>query len=192
MSSVWFSSDFHLLHHFLAVIREIKDDDEHSELIIENWNKLVKSDDQAWIQGDLSLKKPAEYAHLFRRLNGKKHIIWGNHDYGSGMHRDSYKFYQDYLDMGVLSMHDFARRKIDGQNVLLSHYPYSGDHTEGERFTQYRLADEGLPLLHGHVHSKDQVTRSFKGTLQIHVGLDAWDMKPVSMNQVIQILKEQA
>ena len=51
--------------------------------------------------------------------------------------------------------------------MLLSHFPYRGDHYEDDRYEAYRLRDEGLPLLCGHVHHEWK----FSGN-QRNVGVD--------------------
>ena len=48
----------------------------------------------------------------------------------------------------------------------------------------------GVPLLHGHTHGKEQVTFTSKGTMQIHVGLDAWDLCPIRLSQVFRIIAD--
>ena len=70
----------------------------------------------------------------------------------------------------------------------MSHFPYDGDHVEGgDRATQWRLHDEGVILLHGHTHSADRVSLSRAGTTQIHVGLDAWGLRPVALGQALAL-----
>ena len=54
------------------------------------------------------------------------------------------------------------------------------DHTDAPRFAQYRLPDEGRWLLHGHTHIADQRIHG----RQIHVGLDAWDLRPVPLGEI--------
>ncbi len=78
--------------------------------------------------------------------------------------------------------------------VLLSHFPYVGDRGQ-ERYAQWRLKDEGLPLLHGHTHSAEEISytpRINNGggwpTTQMHVGLDAWNLTPVSLEQIGELL----
>ncbi|WP_121253960.1 hypothetical protein [Nocardioides ferulae] len=36
--------------------------------------------------------------------------------------------------------------------VLLSHFPYAGDSHDEDRYAQFGLRDEGIPLLRGHAH----------------------------------------
>lgn len=69
----------------------------------------------------------------------------------------------------------------------MSHLPYhnSGDHTPGNRYNEYRLPNEGLPLLCGHVHD----AWKFQGN-QFNVGVDVNDFKPVSANTVVEWAKD--
>jgi calcineurin-like phosphoesterase family protein len=123
------------------------------------------------------------------RRPGEKHLVPGNHD---GIHpssRDSHKWFPEYLQV-FSSVQPFVRRKIAGQSVLLSHFPYEGEGQRegGDRFTQYRLRDEGLPVLHGHVHDDEKQTETGWGTTQLHVGLDAWNLAPVHLDELAELL----
>ena len=74
-----------------------------------------------------------------------------------------------------------ARTSYNGHAWLMSHYPYDGDHMAEARYDQFRLRDLGRSLFHGHTHSNERLSFSNKGTPQVNVGLDAWDLKPVSL-----------
>jgi calcineurin-like phosphoesterase family protein len=188
VSNVFYTSDLHFSHRRVSEIRGFDDPSAHDAALILNWNSVVQPCDTVFVLGDVSLMKPARYMHLTNMLNGTKHLIFGNHDPGNGGNRDAHKYGSDYWNAGFVSSHDFLRRRIGGRNILLSHYPYSGDHTEEDRMAQYRLPDLGLPLLHGHVHSGERLTFSKTGTAQIHVGLDAWDLTPVNQAVIEKIL----
>jgi calcineurin-like phosphoesterase family protein len=89
----------------------------------------------------------------------------------------------------------YYRYKIGKTNVLMSHYPYQGggDHTAVERYGQYRLPFLGDILLHGHTHSSEVLWSSpeYSGSeYQIHVGVDAHDYTPVSMERIAELVKE--
>jgi len=121
---------------------------------------------------------PSLPRQLIAELPGTKHLIAGNHDRCHPMHRDAHNWQRRYLEV-FDSVQSFARRRIAGRQVMLSHFPFSGDHTFEDRYTQYRLRDEGAWLLHGHTHSMS------KGEgRQIHVGADAWGMAPVSLEVI--------
>lgn len=63
------------------------------------------------------------------------------------------------------------------------------DHTAKSRYEQWRLPDHGLPLLHGHVHTSAKVTTTpITSAQQVHVGLDAWNLKPVALSQIAEVL----
>jgi calcineurin-like phosphoesterase family protein len=189
MSTVFYTSDMHFSHKMLADLRGFASIEEHDEAIIERWNRTVGKEDVVFVLGDVSLKKPAAYKHLTTRLTGRKHLIFGNHDPGNGGDRDSVKYGLDYRIAGFESTHDFLRRKVEGTDVLLSHYPYDGDHSDNDRMQQYRLRDLGVPLLHGHTHSQEKISYSGNSTLQIHVGMDAHNLTPVSMHEIVTLLK---
>lgn len=188
MSAVWYTADTHFMHKYLALdIRGFSSIEEHDEQLIKNWNSCVRPEDTVWHLGDFSLKQPYDFAHILRRLNGTIHLISGNHDRCFSGIRDSYKWQQAYYNAGFASVQSFAFKKIDGIYVMLSHFPYSGDHGD-DRYAQYRLRNMGLPIIHGHTHAKERVSEDIL-TLQIHVGMEAWDLKPVNQEGILYILR---
>lgn len=189
MSAVWYTSDTHFMHKYLALdIRGFSSIEAHDETLIQNWNNCVRPEDSVWHLGDFSLKQPFDFSEILNRLNGTIHLISGNHDRCFSGIRDSYKWQQPYYNAGFASVQSFARKKLDGIYVLLSHFPYSGDHGE-DRYTQYRLKNEGLPIIHGHTHLSERTSWAVL-TPQIHVGLDAWNLMPVHQEVVIELMKK--
>ena len=189
MSAVWYTADTHFMHKMLALdIRGFSSVEEHDEYLIQEWNKCVKPDDSVYHLGDFSLKKPDLIRPVFQRLNGTTHLISGNHDYCFSGSRDSYKYIKVYIDMGFASVQSYLRKRLDGINILLSHFPYSGDHGP-DRYTQYRLRNEGLPLIHGHTHFKERNSFAVL-TPQLHVGMDAWNLRPVHQEVVLESLRK--
>lgn len=190
--SVFFTSDLHFGHEKVALIRGFDDIYEHDIAVMEAWCSVVKPKDQVWVLGDIAVSNPSAALTILAALPGEKHLIWGNHDQGHPMHRDSHRKGQRYTypafrDGGVFaSAQAFARRKVGGFNVLLSHFPYTGDTATRnvDRHQEYRLADYGLPIIHGHTHSARPWSTSGDDTPQIHVGLDARNLTPVSLDQV--------
>lgn len=195
MSNVWYTSDLHFGHRLVAGHRGFFNGDgtvstkAHDEDIVETWNIHVRPNDTVWILGDMSMKGPKAFAPYVERLNGALHLIVGNHDAVHPMHRDSFKHQREWLNF-FESVQAFAKRKISGQYVALSHFPYDG---EGERpgpdrHVDWRLRDEGLPLIHGHTHDAAQrLSFSREGTPMLHVGWDAWT-RPVSQNEIAALL----
>ena len=61
---------------------------------------------------------------------------------------------------------------------LVCHFPYADD--GDDRYPEYRPKDEGLPLLHGHVHSRWQQ----RGNM-LNVSMDAHQMRLLSSDDVL-------
>lgn len=186
MSTVWFTSDTHFDHPKVAELRGFGPSTAmHDATIMQRWNDTVRPDDQVWHLGDVTMGVGrSDYAlHLVRKLHGHIHLITGNHDPVWPGHRQAHRHQREWLG-AFASIQAFARRKIAGQQVLLSHFPYRGDHTTTDRHTQFRLRDEGLWLLHGHVHDAWQVDGR-----QINVGVDQWGLAPVSIDTIAHIIE---
>ena len=190
MRNVWFISDTHFSHEFVAKTRGYDSADDHDNALVETWNKYVDPGDVVWHLGDVSItRSPARWKPWVAKLNGTKHLITGNHDGTFSGSRTAYKDLRHYLEL-FETVQSTARRRHNGVEYLLSHFPYEGD-TAGrqvERCDQYRLRDLGVPLVHGHTHRNRVVTRSSRGTQQIHVGFDAWH-RPVHVDEIGRILK---
>lgn len=189
--TVWFTSDLHLGHRMVARLRGFQDPAEHDDAVAENWAARIRKNDQVWVLGDLAVSSPAAALARIATLPGEKHLITGNHDECFPAHRDAYRRQGKYLEV-FSSVQSVARRRVEGRSTMLSHFPYpnspEADHTEILRYSQYRLPDEGDWLLHGHTHS-----RSRGQGREIHVGLDAWGLKPVSLDSVsaLMVIREQ-
>lgn len=199
MSRIWYTSDLHIGHNLVARTRGFdadllgKEYFDHDATIEKNWRKVVKPNDTVWVLGDVTARADAlDYAlDLLNRLPGYKHLVTGNHDSCHPMHRNAHRHQREYL-RAFESVQAFAVRKTNGLRLALSHFPYSGDHTESMRYPEWRLRDEGLILLHGHTHSKGNFSRSARHlTPQVHVGLDAWELTPVEEIEVVRLLNRE-
>lgn len=175
MSSIYFTADLHFNHDFVAGTRRrylgegyYASDVEHDEDLIERWNDRVTKRDTVWVLGDVGMGSLTNVLELVGRLNGTKHLVYGNHDPGHPMHRGAHNKLRRYLEV-FESAQLAAQIRIDGKLAMLSHFPYQGDHGDVDRYPEWRLRDEGLPLLHGHVH--DAYTFSALG---LNVGQDPY------------------
>lgn len=185
---IFYTSDLHLGHETVSKLRGFQTTDNHDEKIIENWLSAVSKGDIVWVLGDVTgTSKDVEYAlSILTQLPGQKHLIAGNHDKCWAGHRNGYKHIHKYLEV-FDSVQSFGVRKTHGQRFMLSHFPYEGDHTEGSRYDEFRLPDMTTPILHGHTHSDKTHSITGKSTPQLHVGLDGWNLKPVSENAMIEL-----
>ena len=146
-----FTADLHFGHNFVAGLRGANSTEEHDELIIDEINRVTNDDDILWILGDIGIRTDEETLDKVGRLKGRKMLISGNHDSTHPMHKNAWKSQAKALRVFEY-VAPFQRLRLGGEDVLLSHLPYEGDHSEEDRYEQYRLKDEGLPLLCGHVH----------------------------------------
>jgi calcineurin-like phosphoesterase family protein len=187
---VWFTSDTHFRHKAMSAAgrgwRPFDTVEEHDEFLIEQWNATVGPKDQVWHLGDVGMGNELDVLKIVSQLNGEIHLIAGNHDPVWPGHRDAHKHQQAWMCV-FRSVQAFARRRIDGHTVMLSHLPYVGDHRDEERHVQYRLRDHGEWLLCGHVHD----AWAQRGR-QINVGVDVRRWKPVHIEDIAKIIREGA
>jgi calcineurin-like phosphoesterase family protein len=172
----FFTADTHFNHRGILAYcnRPWTTGDEAREGMIERINSIVTPDDDLYILGDFSFGGAKYNELLVPRINGRKHLIKGNHD-GFPSRR--------YLGWGFTSVADgcVGLKLANGTQVLMCHYPYHGDHTDGERYLDRRPVDEGQYLLHGHVHQE-----WLNNGKQLNVGVDAWDHYPVTESAIIE------
>lgn len=186
--TLYLTSDLHLGHALVADIRGYGQDvATHDEWIMSALHRLTEQDD-LWILGDItSGTRSAETRalELLGSLKCRLHLVNGNHDSCSSIHRDGWKRQESFRAV-FASIQDFARRRGPaGATVMMSHYPYRVDHTEVARYDQYRLRDEGAWLLHGHTHQ----THVRTSAREIHIGWDTWS-RPVAWSEIEAIINE--
>lgn len=191
--SVFFTSDLHFGHRKVAALRGFETEEAHDEALAERWTARVASTDVVYVLGDLAASSPTHALGLLDLLPGRKRLILGNHDKAHPMYRDAHRWQTAYAEVFEL-VAPFARVKVCGIEAVLSHFPYYRDREE-PRFLQWRLRHEGLPLLHGHTHGAERLTVSrFSGpkgpTVEVHVGVDAWDLSPVRDEDVARLILE--
>ena len=180
-----YTSDQHLWHPNINRLcgRPYSSCEEAAEAFVDNWNSVVRPHDNVWVLGDYAMGDVTKGLALLPRLNGHKFLVSGNHDKCWVGHRDGHKHVGAYLDAGFELVTPWARTRIGVTDVLLSHFPYEGDHSANDRHGDYRLPDRGKWLIHGHVHEEWKV----RGR-QINVGVDAWDYTPVSSEALEAII----
>lgn len=194
--SIFLISDTHFNHANilnLGVGRPFKDINHHNEMLIQNWNSVVTPDDTVIHLGDVSMGAWPDGLMMVKRLNGYKILIPGNHDRISSTQsitrqKNHQHFYEEVFDE---LWDEVETLTIGGMLFVLSHYPYDGDNADGrkDRHVDLRAVDKGIPLIHGHTHQQSVVTRSKKGTMQISVGVDSNNWRPVSSEQIIETYK---
>jgi calcineurin-like phosphoesterase family protein len=66
------------------------------------------------------------------------------------------------------------------------HFPFAGDSGGKEdRYLEHRPIDSGQWLVHGHTHSTERIVDRM-----IHVGVDAWNYHPVSLDTIRGLIND--
>lgn len=197
----YFTSDLHFGHKNVINYcnRPYKDINEMTESLITIWNNTVKDGDTIYVLGDFSLD-PKWSKEIIPKLKGNKILIPGNHDACfkfppkentinaiEGAKRRHEKMCTKYLQDGWKSINQVLILQLkDGSTILLSHLPYENKSSENfdKRYESLRPKDEGLFLLHGHLHCKYR-----KYYNRIDVGIDG-DFKLWSEDEIIAMIND--
>lgn len=175
---VWFTSDLHLGHNksFLYEPRGFKNIQEHDNIIIENWNKIIRPNDKVYVLGDLMLNDNEAGIEKIKQLKGQIYVVRGNHD--SEVRINLYNNCNNIIKV------------IEGQflrygkyHFYLSHYPTLCSNFDNEKPLKARMIS-----LCGHSHSQDAFADWDKGLIY-HVELDAHNNFPVSIDSIIKDIK---
>ena len=177
-AKLYFSSDLHFSHKnilkFNSETRRGVDHYEMNELLIEGWNKTVNNEDHVFLLGDVSFAKEAETWDLLHRLNGKIHLIRGNHDHNI--------LKSSPLKCQFVEVLDYKEIIVDGIKVCMMHYPLE-DWSGGHR---------GSYMLHGHKHGSFDLNILNTNYKRMDVGIDARSdnkMIPFTWDEVHEKLK---
>lgn len=189
MPDVWLLSDPHLGHAHVAATRGFDTVEEHDRVILANLRRALRPHSICWWLGDVALGGWRNRLPQIAALPGTHRLVLGNHDRAHPLNPNGHSHQRDYLDV-FASVSTVATIRYEGIEWLLSHFPYDGD-TPGraeDRHLAWRPRDLGQPILHGHTHSLDRFSLSMAGTPQVHIGVDAWGLKPVSLHEATQLL----
>lgn len=111
--TVLFTSDTHFGHANIIRYsnRPFASVEDMDEVLIRNWNARVRPDDEIWHLGDLTFRDDKGAGALLRRLNGRKHLVWGNHDSQRVRALKEWESSQPYAELA-----------LDGRKIVLLHY----------------------------------------------------------------------
>lgn len=197
----WFTSDWHIGHTNIIKYcdRPFLSTQSMDDFLIHHANGLLSADDELWVLGDLAFGALDDTLARYRELIPKLVVVTGNHD----RPHPSFKSRQDkdkWLERyrALTGAHEIINGNTmitlkDGTRAHVSHFPRITEDHRPERvdkFSAFRPADDGLPVIHGHTHG---LWRQRGDNLD--VGIDAWGGQLVSEDTVIRsfkILKEEA
>ena len=191
MSRIYFTADLHLGHELVATHRGYEAVSDHDAMIVEAIIDTVPEQSTLWILGDvMGWGSHRDHAlsvlqEVRERTGATMHLVTGNHDTCHPMHRNAGREQRKYLQV-FDSVQAFAKLRHNRRDILLSHFPYQGDHTVEERFNQWRLRDYGQPLVHGHTHQTTPTDPTRAN--QVCVSWDAWG-RPAKLHEVMNTLR---
>ena len=166
----YFTSDQHFGHFNIIRLshRPFASLDEMNEAMIAKWNAKVMTDDTIYILGDLFFRSAA-VEPILKRLNGRKHLVLGNHDHSwTGRVRLG-----DYFE----SVQTIKEIDIDGKPATLCHYP----------MLSYPQARRGY-MIYGHIHNNtgdDYWPLIMRRSRMLNAGVDVNGFEPVSFEELV-------
>lgn len=174
---IFFTSDTHLSHNkeFLFGSRGFSNPEDMNREIVRRWNEVVKPEDEVYHLGDLVLSDTDAGIEFVKQLNGKIHLIRGNHDTDTKVER----FKNECPN--IVSIEWATMIKIHKIHFFLSHFPVC----IGEIGNKNR---NNLWCLCGHSHTKDKFIDIIDKKCY-HVEMDCQNLTPVNAEKVIEDIK---
>jgi calcineurin-like phosphoesterase family protein len=128
---------------------------ECDEVMVQNWNSIVKPHDKVYHLGDVAIKR--KEIEILKRCNGKKVLVRGNHDI------------YDLSDYTPYFYDIRGSHKLE--NLILSHYPLHPESLPVDRWCKGNV--------HGHVH-----LRSLKDPRYFNACVELNKYSPISFEQI--------
>ena len=144
--NIWVISDTHFNHNNIIQYcgRPFANAELMNEVLVENWNSVVKPQDKVYHLGDVYMGGGflrEETVKLLKSLNGHKRLILGNHDNG-----------KDQILHSCFEKID-VWRMFPEFGLLLTHIP-----------VHESSLDRGMGVemmnIHGHIHNKESPTEN--------------------------------
>lgn len=159
---IWLISDTHFWHENILnfkepngdLIRSFNSVQDMNEVMIRNWNSVVKPDDKIYHLGDVGFSNFVRLKEIFDRLNGNKILIKGNHD-----RLKLSQYAQIFKDVRAYHILD---------KFLLAHipiHPLSLERWKGQ--------------IHGHLH-----TRVIPDSRYFNVSVERIKYTPINFNEI--------
>ncbi|KFI52215.1 phosphoesterase [Bifidobacterium biavatii] len=170
--------------------RKAADTDAHDAAIVANINKVVGPDDELWILGDIGYRTSVNHLKDCLRQLACKHLhaVIGNHDDWWLDDKPARNLFESIEPNDTVELGGFDLQRPDVTEIVnLSHFPYREDLAyswpdDVAKFHDKALPFDGRKLLYGHTH---QLSPAGARPEALNVGLDAWNLQPVSHAQII-------
>ncbi|WP_237481344.1 metallophosphoesterase [Lichenibacterium dinghuense] len=171
--TIWLTSDTHFGHAGIIqwVQRPFASVEEMDHALVQAWNAVVRPRDVVWHLGDFCSGGPGTAARYFARLNGRKHLVRGNHDG------------DDARSCAWESVQDLASQRVDGVRLVLSHYPM----LSWQGSSHNRDGHVASIMCHGHVHGTPRDSRlPHADPCRADVGVDMRSMAPIAAEALVE------
>jgi calcineurin-like phosphoesterase family protein len=173
VSKIFLTSDTHFGHdrEFIWKVRGFNSVEEMNETLVQKWNETVSPEDDVYILGDIILGEPGNIEYV-KRLNGKLHIVLGNHD--TSRREEMYYNLPSVVEVSEVGI----RLTYKKHHFVLTHYPMMTGNLEKESLKQMTLN------LYGHTHQAKNFYNDMP--FMYHVGVDSHDCYPVFLDDIIE------
>lgn len=172
----YYTGDLHFGHANVLKFdhRPFQSVEEMDRVLMEQWNAVVKPEDDVYILGDFCYRSQKDPLWYLERLKGKKHLIRGNHD--------GYVDKREDIRKHFVSIDDLLHLWDGSREVILCHYPLA----EWPRFHR------GAYHIYGHIHSKKSGCYSYMEEQEkaLNAGCMVNHYTPVTLRQMIKNNRE--
>lgn len=171
--NTYFTSDTHFFHTKIIEYanRPFESVEEMNDVLISNWNKVISNDTIIFHLGDFSFGGKDNWENVRNRLNGKIHLLLGNHDLQNhrGASQCNFESVSEIKHINVLG--------DEPRLLILQHYP----------LLEWPLKDK-IWHLHGHTHDSPFRENPIRSITQYDVGIDNNNYTPVSYRDLVTII----
>lgn len=183
--SIFYTSDLHLGNSNIIGYenRPWETVEEMDTGLIGNWNQVVGRNDEVYVLGDFCFKGASKAIQYLENLNGKIHLIGGNHDHF--ISQQSFELYvarqlNALCHSGKYDPHivreGWYKHMMDGEHeVVLCHFPILYWDGQDDRRSLH---------LYGHMHSRPGMQHPHPDAF--NVGVDVNNYRPVSLEELLE------
>lgn len=163
---IFYTADLHFHYKPFLPGRPFSSVEEMDEAMIRLWNETVTDEDTVYVVGDVGYNGGYVPGDALGRLQGRKHLIRGNHDTGFENAPKLFDYFETVTDFNEID---------DGEtHILLCHYPIL-----------YRKRGY---MIHGHLHQargpEYDILRQMPRML--NAGVDVNFYRPVTLAQLVE------
>lgn len=187
MSKTFFTSDLHFGNANIIGYenRPCKTVEEMDTMLIGNWNSVVTDKDKVYVLGDFCFKGAKRALFYLGCLNGRIHLIRGNHD--KFMRQETFKkalpgsswAKADMRGREIVDEGWYKHMNVGDTELVLSHFPIL--YWDG-------MDDRGSIHLYGHMHSRPGMQHPHP--CAYNVGVDVNNYCPVDLETIRERIKK--